>query len=279
MSTSRFLLTDSLYGPGTVVAWLLTLCAVLVSWTLNPTSRCKDTFTLDLIVALLLPLVAAVHLIYQVFRLPAPISEVFTTQDLTLQQYASAIEAPLLICEMSAMAALVLALCCGPWWTSHVKLKRLCLVLVVGMISWGVESIMFVMATMKGVKIDEATLTRPYLFFLTPLVACVWAYSGFLVIVIGVYWFVGFIHDRKSRNSKTDLESFKRARQAALVSVPDNTPDHINSIRLRRMDLQQLRLQHRTTKNHMHSIARISYLYAFLVYLGLMCQSKGWIRW
>jgi hypothetical protein len=143
------------------------------------------------------------------------------------------------------------------------------------MISWGVENIMFVMTTVKGVKIDEATLTRPYLFFLTPLVACVWAYIDMVIIIIGVNWFVDFIHNHKPGNSKTDLESFRRAKQAALVSVPDNAPDYINSVRLQKIDLKQLRQQHHTSRDHMDFLARNSYLHVFFVPLGLATFGGG----
>lgn len=61
MDTSRYQLIDSLYGPGTVRAWLLSTCAVLIIWTLNALSRRKDTIYVDLIATLLLPLVAAGH--------------------------------------------------------------------------------------------------------------------------------------------------------------------------------------------------------------------------
>ena len=64
MDTFRYQLVDSLYGPGIVGAWLLTLCAVLISWTLNASSRRKDTISIDFIAALLLPMVAASHLVF-----------------------------------------------------------------------------------------------------------------------------------------------------------------------------------------------------------------------
>ena len=85
MNNSRYQLVDSLYGPGTVGAWLLTLCAVLISWTLNMSSRRKDTISVDFIAALLLPLVAASHLVFQVVRLPVSVAEAITSQDVEVQ--------------------------------------------------------------------------------------------------------------------------------------------------------------------------------------------------
>ncbi|KAL5692992.1 hypothetical protein EMGR_005526 [Emarellia grisea] len=151
MDGSRYQLVDSLYGPGTVGAWLLSLCAVLISWTLNTSSRRKDTISVDFITTLLLPFIAAGHAIFQITRLPAPVAEVITAQQVELQRYASALEAPLNICETFSVAALLLAVFCGP--------------------CWGTENIMFGLGTLKGVRAPEMTLTRPYLFFFTPIVA------------------------------------------------------------------------------------------------------------
>ncbi|KAJ5654131.1 hypothetical protein N7490_001134 [Penicillium lividum] len=176
MNTSRYQLVDSLYGPGTVGAWLLTLCAILISWTLNTSSRRKDSISLDFIAGLLFPLIAAGHVIFQIIRLPVPVAEAITTQNVEVQKYASALEAPLNICETFSMAALLLAVCCGPWWGIDPHWKRLGLVLVVGLLSWGTENVMFVMATIRGVRVEDTTLSRPYLFLLSPLVASTWAF-------------------------------------------------------------------------------------------------------
>jgi hypothetical protein len=135
MDTSRYQLVDSLYGPGTVGAWLLTLCAILISWTLNTSSRRKDTISVDFVGALLLPMVAASHLVFQVARLLFSVGETITAQNVELQKYASAMEAPLNICETFSIAALLLAVFCGPWWSSDPKWKRLGLVLVAGLLS------------------------------------------------------------------------------------------------------------------------------------------------
>jgi hypothetical protein len=137
METSRYQLVDSLYGPGTVGAWLLTLTAVLISWTLNLSTRRKDTLSIDLIGALLRPLVAADHLAWQLHRLPYPIIETITSKGVEVQKYASALEAPLNICETFSMVALLAAAACGPWWGSRPKLRRLVVVLATGVICWG----------------------------------------------------------------------------------------------------------------------------------------------
>lgn len=199
MDGSRYQLVDSLYGPGTVGAWLLSLCAVLISWTLNTSSRRKDTISVDFITTLLLPFIAAGHAIFQITRLPAPVAEVITAQQVELQRYASAQEAPLNICETFSVAALLLAVFCGPWWGSDPKWTRLGLVLIVGLLSWGTENIMFGLGTLKGVRAPEMTLTRPYLFFFTPIVASTWAFLALCLAVGAIVWIVSIGNNQATR--------------------------------------------------------------------------------
>jgi hypothetical protein len=203
METSRYQLVDSLYGPGTIGAWLLVLCAVLLSWTLNKSSRCKDSISIDFVGALLLPLIAAGHLIFQVSRLPYSVAETITSTDVEVQKFASALEAPLNICETFCMVALLAAICCGPWWDSGPKWRRLGAVLVIGLLSWGAENLMFAMATLRGVKASDVTLSRPYLFLITPIVATTWGFLVLSVLIGGLVWIIDRIHAKKGQR---DLE-------------------------------------------------------------------------
>lgn len=209
METSRYQLVDSLYGPGTVGAWLLTLCAVLISWTLNRSTRLRDSISIDFAGALLLPLVAAGHLIFQVSRLPYPVAETITSADVEVQRYASALEAPLNICETFSMVALILAVCCGPWWDHGIKLRRLGAILVTGLLSWGTENLMFTMATLRGVKASDTTLSRSYLFLITPIVAAVWVFLGACVLYGGLIWIIGRINIERAEKSEADLEKIR----------------------------------------------------------------------
>jgi hypothetical protein len=130
-------------------------------------------------------LIAAGHAIFQITRLPASFPEVITAQHVELQRYASALKAPLTICETFSMAALLLASFCGPWWDSRLKWSRLGLLLAVGLLSWATENIMFGMAITKCIRVTEATLSRPYLFFITPLMASTWFFWRY---VSGSLW-------------------------------------------------------------------------------------------
>jgi hypothetical protein len=162
---------------------------------------------------------------FQVARLPASVAEVITAQDVEMQMYASALEAPLNICETFSVAALLLAVCCGPWWDSDPKWQRLGLVLVVGLLSWGTDNVMFTMATMRGVRAVDVTLSRPYLFFLTPIVVSTWCFLALCSVVWGALW----IHIRVS--SKKGIRRALRRRPARSYQLPvHNNVDHSNRI-------------------------------------------------
>lgn len=235
MDASRYQLVDSLYGPGTVAAWLLTLCAVLISWTLNTSSRRKDTISVDLIAALLLPLIAGGHVVFQIVRLPVSVAEVITTENAELQKYASALEAPLNICETFSLAALLFAVPCGPFW-GGLKLKRLGLILFVGLLSWAAENVMFAMATMRGVRLMNATLSRPYLFFLTPIVASTWGFLA-LCLAVGAYsWVMGQINTRRNR----EIERGSRAGPSRHATCPPTKTEVGNPAMIEKIGHEEL---------------------------------------
>lgn len=219
MNDTRYKLVDSLYGPGTVGAWLLTLCAVSISWTFNKSSRHKDTISVDFIAALLLPLIAASHLVFLLIRLPVPLAEIITARGVELQQYESAIEAPLNICETFSMVALFWAILCRPCWHNIMKLRRLGLVVVTGLFSWAMENVMFAMATMKGVSTTETTLSRPYLFLVTTIVASTWAFLVLCVMVGCLTWFISSINARRAQNNKGRQDNIDEKRRERTMNV------------------------------------------------------------
>lgn len=55
--------TNGFYGPGTMLGWYLTLAGCIVSWTLHPERKRKDSITTDTVVFLAFPLLAAVHMV------------------------------------------------------------------------------------------------------------------------------------------------------------------------------------------------------------------------
>ena len=68
-STSADSKVDALYEPGTLMGWHLTIAACFVSWTLHPKKRARDSIDPDLVVSLILPVVAVVHLTSQISKI------------------------------------------------------------------------------------------------------------------------------------------------------------------------------------------------------------------
>jgi len=74
-------LVSSLYGPGTTIAWLLTVVSVFVTWTLNQYHRRRDTITSDFVAVLAFQSVASIHLTNLVANFPGTGSDLFTSDD------------------------------------------------------------------------------------------------------------------------------------------------------------------------------------------------------
>ena len=64
MSENPLIAVSSLYGPGSIACWYLTAFSVLISWTVHPRKREKDSIDGDLIATLTLPCIAAGHLVW-----------------------------------------------------------------------------------------------------------------------------------------------------------------------------------------------------------------------
>jgi hypothetical protein len=215
--SGRYVKVQSLYGPGTVGAWLLTTISVLVSWTLNKKSRRKDTLSLDLVTTLLLPVIAAIHLFYLLVHLPVSIKEALTSQDENILELVAAFEAPLNVCETYSILSLVLAICCGTWPEPPVRLKRLTLTLLTGLLTWTPENVLFVTATLKGVRPDESILGGPYLFQFGPLVEAIWAWIATTTTLAAAFIFISAITSRQRPRVSND--------SIAIREMRNRTPD------------------------------------------------------
>lgn len=182
---STYILVDSLYGPGTVVAWLLTMISILIDWTLNTSMRHDDNVNLSLIVALILPIVSTGHLTYQIKRLPAPVPQIITSANFDDKALVAAFEAPLNICETFSWSSLILVLPCISWRSGLARKKSFWMVTTVGLLSWTTETILYTRTTAKGVRIQDTTLSRPYVFQFTPIIVAFWTF------IIGCFALVG----------------------------------------------------------------------------------------
>jgi hypothetical protein len=110
-SSNRYALVSSLYGPGTIGSWYLTLASIFVSWTLNHKKRRSGSIDVDLIAVLTLPAVAAAHVAIQVRSLIHRGGN--TIQHNDSGQYAqviAAVEAPLTLIESFMPISVVLFL-------------------------------------------------------------------------------------------------------------------------------------------------------------------------
>lgn len=135
--SDRYALVSSLYGPGTIACWYLTILSVLVSWTLHPKKRKSGSIDVDLIALLTLPAVAAGHLCWQVSTL---ISRHDNSPSLGVKsnEYAqsiAAIEAPFSVIE-SFMAISVVLFLVALW---AVCLRRAICVATVGLLCLATE--------------------------------------------------------------------------------------------------------------------------------------------
>src|ERR1700761_3779221 len=140
------------------------------------------------------------------------------------------------------MAALLLALFCGPWWKSDPKWTRLGLVLVVGLLSWVMENVMekvmFVTVTVNGVNIAGTTLSRPCLFFLMYVVAYAWGFLALCSVVWATLWIRLRTNVKNGQHIKRDLENIPEPSAQSYVLQNVEKPGKITQDSMERKNLQ-----------------------------------------
>ncbi|KAK4659051.1 hypothetical protein QC762_106885 [Podospora pseudocomata] len=158
----RFSNVSSLYGPGNMGGWLCILLSLFVTWTFNPKYSRSNTISPDFIIALTIPAVAAGH-VYNLIFFQAPSSStsslktLLTSSDISSQQFSSALEAPLTVCE--TFSGFGLALFGLATWKG--QMKRALIVLVVTAFTWLPEWAILI-KTGWNVPIDESNMVRPF---------------------------------------------------------------------------------------------------------------------
>ena len=125
--SNQYDLVSSFYGPGAVVGWYLTALACLVSFSLHPHKRSRDSITADLITVLTFPTVAAADFITQVRSYPK--------EGTTLAQNAASIEVTLIVTETFLAIDVVLFLLA----VGFKCVKRGCLIATVGLFCFSAE--------------------------------------------------------------------------------------------------------------------------------------------
>jgi hypothetical protein len=217
--SSNYALVDSLYGPGTVIAWLLTTFSILINWTLHTKRRHEDTITVDLAATLVFPIVSAGHLISQIHRLSTPVSEVMTSTHIDDMGIVAAFEAPLNICETFSWVSLILVLPCIYWssdpdekehllhFGAKTRLKRFGLVTCVGLISLSMEVFLFATTTARGVQVGNTTLSRPYVFQSFILLVASWVFVIVCFCILGGGMLVHRLSERSSHGYKEEMRT------------------------------------------------------------------------
>jgi hypothetical protein len=183
--TSTYILVDSLYGPGTVITWLLTMISVLIDWTLNKSMRHDDIVNFNLIASFILPIVSTGHLTYQITRYPAPVPQIITSISFDDRAMVAALEAPLNICETFPWCSLILVLPCMSWRSGLARKSCFWMVTNVGLLSWTTETILNSRTTAKGIKIQDTTLSRPYVFLFTLIIVASWTFIIGCFVIVG----------------------------------------------------------------------------------------------
>jgi len=117
-------LASSYYGPGALWCWYFTIASVTITWTVPPRTPLRNKkLTLDLIAAVLYPVIAAGHFLRQLARFPVdktaelidgideittpnPIHQLHLTNDSALRQKIISINAPLRVCNIFVVLSL-----------------------------------------------------------------------------------------------------------------------------------------------------------------------------
>ena len=131
--SGQYGLVSSFYGPGAVVGWYLTALACLVSFSLHPRKRSRDSITADLIAVLTFPTVAAVDLITQARSL----AKDYIPWEWKLN--TASIEASLLVTEKFLAINMVFFI----WVLRFQCVKRACLLATVGLFCLFAECFVF----------------------------------------------------------------------------------------------------------------------------------------
>ena len=136
-SPDQLTLVSSLYGPGTIIAWYLTIVSVLLSWTLHPRKRISGSIDADLIAILTLPAVSAGHVLFRIQRWPLQDSDALADGNayLRMVQTVAAVEASFNVVETSM--AIIVVLFHVAMWTLCVR--RAIIVALVGLLCFATE--------------------------------------------------------------------------------------------------------------------------------------------
>lgn len=149
MSKNPLSAVSSFYGPGSIACWYLTAFSVLISWTVHPRKREKDSIDVNLIATLTFPCTAAGHLVWQTSLLLKNCQEDSQQEVSTgvaacdVRRSAALIEAPFVVVQTSCTVYTTLIIV----GASKGCLRRASLTGLVGAFCLAVESYMYLSAS------------------------------------------------------------------------------------------------------------------------------------
>ena len=193
---SRLDLVNSLYGPGTVGAWLLIAMSVLISWTINRQSKKRDVISNEFVATLVFMLVTAGHLIYLITGKTSITCN--DRWDILLQ--TATVEAALNVCETS----LTLLLVSFSIAAVHGHRKRASTVLVAGIIVLASEILTF--NRHANSTVERSSFTRPFLLNTTIIFPGIIVSLGFPIVFLVLSGLYFYAVDRLNERARTQIE-------------------------------------------------------------------------
>jgi len=180
----RFVLVSSLYGPGNVACWYLLIFSVLVSWTVNPSSRQNDSITNDFIAVLTLPAVAVGHFFYMAFfgtKADGGLKGLLESREEQHVISVGALEAPLTVSEDFILWAIVLFSVAA----SSGHRRRRILVACVGLLCLAPQLLL----RLQWVPYELSALYRPFLFHVEEFsfLLLLWLILSILLYIAAVF--------------------------------------------------------------------------------------------
>ena len=197
--SNQYNLVSSFYGPGAVMGWYLTALACLITFSLHPRKRSRDSITADLIAVLTFPTVAAADLMTQVRSYPK--------EGATLAQNAASIEATLIVTETSLIIDVVLFILA----VGFKCVRRGCLLATVGLFCFSAECYMYFSPSVS--QAIGKNLDRPFLINFGSILISVMAVLLICIIcalILIALFFSKLPHQHHARPSERDEEATRR---------------------------------------------------------------------
>lgn len=275
----RYASVSSLYGPGTITCWYLTILSVIVSWILHPKKRKSGSIDADMIAMLTLPIVAASDFISQVSTLKHrhEDSPQVKTEVAKYVQSIAAIEAPLAVIESFMAISVILFLLA----VRTVCVRRALSVALVGLLCLATECYFHFSSSRElGIRYTpsdaeddgKAAFSRSFvadftsLIIAIPAILFICAFSASVIVSYMLYSRKTLQEARRLRRRRLD-EDREASQEADEISrsMVAGIPPNIHQLMARSMQLEEISLQNHERKAKQDSrIMRVIALTSFV---------------